>query len=290
MKKLFAAIVLLLTAVVSSASADGIFEYVPADSRVVINVDASALLTRPAVSEVLNSKEAMAKQLKFSEIAGCDIKDLQKAVVAAGDTGKGVVIFSLSKKIDVPAALKKSGVIFTPEQVGGKTIYARDKRSAVCQMADNVVIFGAPDDLKALINGKCGIPADLSGYLSGQKGTSPVWAAFTADNLRGFASLNFAGKEQTDILFAANIEVSRAEDVPQVAAMVQMYAAMFSGIAFSGAPELGEKMVKSLQVNTQGKTITLSLLIPAALAEEVAGYVNECGRKAAEADSKASAK
>ena len=283
MKKLLVAIALVLTAVICAAPC-GIFDYVPADSRVIITIDASALMKRPVVAEVLNSKEAMAKQLEFSAIAGCSIKDLKTAVVAIGDTGKGVVVFHLSKKIDVAAALKKSGVVFTSEKIGGNTVYSRDKRSAVCQMADGTVAFGAPEDLNALIVGKRGCPAEVVGTVSAAKKDHPVWAAFAIDGIKGFAGLDFTGKDQNDILFFANLEVKRAEEVPQISMMVQMYAAMFSGIAFSGAPELGEKVVKSLKVKSQGKTISLTLLIPSGLAQEISGFVNECGRKAAEAD------
>ena len=205
MKKLFFAIVFAVSAVFTAAIAGNMFDWVAYDSQAVIRFDAAELLKRPEAVNFLNSSEAMAKQLAFSSKTGCDIKDLQKAVLCSGGNGKGTLVLKFGKKIDLPAALKGLGADFATSKTGKYTIYTRDERSSVCQLADDLIAFGAQSDLKALITEKRGLPAEFAKFAPANGSYPPVWAAFDIEGVTGTASCTFTGKDNLDQLLSAGL-------------------------------------------------------------------------------------
>lgn len=281
MKKLLFAIALAVSAVFTTASAVNMFDYVPADSAAAVRIDVDALLKRPEVINALNTPEAKAKQLEFSAKTGCNIKDLQKAVIAVGDAGSGTLVLQLSKNIDLAKALKSLGDESGETRVANVVIYFKDPRTAICQLSANVIAFGAVDDLKALISGKRGVPAALKDLLPENGVFPPVFTAFYTGQIKGKASCEFAGKDQKDLLFTSVISFGKAKEAQQFVSMLPMYAGMFSSILFSSAPELGAKVVNALKYDVSAGKVSIRLLIDSELADGIGSMINEMGRKSA---------
>ena len=281
MKKLLFAIALVVAAVCSSVFAGDIADYVSADSAAVVRVDAAALLNHPEVMKAINSSEALAKQLEFSAKAGCNIKDLQEAVISVGMFGDGTLALRLSKKIVIADALKKFGDDFEQIKVDKYSIFVRDSRAAVCQFADDVVVFGSVEDLKKFVAAKRGIPEALKEFIPAKEKLAPVFAAYAVDGLKGNASCNFSGKDKKDLLIYAEFVFKKAKEAKQFVAMLPMYTGMISGMIFADAPELAEKVMQAFKVSVVGNKVIVTLNISAALADEIASMLNELGRNAA---------
>ena len=282
MKKLFFAIVSAVTVASSAVFAGNLFSYVPADSQAVVKIDAASILSRPEAVKVLNDPVAMAKQLEFSSKAGCSIKDLKSAVIAVGDAGSEVFLFELSKKIDVAAALKNLGVENTPAKVGKYTVYQGDQRAAISQISGNIVIVGSPEDVKAALEGQQGMSAELTALAKPFAASTEAiaWLVFDAGkSCKGSAVYKFCGQDKADHDFSAQLILKNAEEAAQTAAMVPMYVGMFSGAIFAQNPELGAKVAKGFKVKTAGSNLELKLNISAALADEIASYMAEQGKK-----------
>lgn len=280
MKKLFFAIVCAVS-FAGSVFAENLYSFVPADSQVVVTVDTASILRRPEAVKVLNDPEVMAKQLEFSSMAGCSIRDLKTVVVAVGNAGNGVILFEMSKKVDVAAALKNLNVKTVAVQVGKNTVYQGEQRSAISQINDNIVIVGSPEDVKNALSAKQGMSEDLTALAKPFFSSSAVaWMVFeSGKSLKGSASYGFCGKDKADHCFAASFIVGSKEEAAQVSSMIPMYAGMFTGMVFAQNPELGAKIVKELKVKTSGSKVMLSLNIPAAMADEISSYAVEQGKK-----------
>ena len=281
MKKLLFAIAVAVTAACSAVFAGDISEYVSADSSVVVRVDVAALLNHPVLMNVINSSEALAKQLEFSQKAGCNIKDLQKAVISVGTCGDGTLALRLSKKIVIADALKKFGDDFKQIEAGKYQIFARDSRAAVCQFADDVIVFGSVDDLKKFVSAKRAIPEALKEFFPANGKFAPVFTAYAVDGFKGNASCSFSGKDKKDLLFAAEFVFKNAKEAKKFAAMFPMYAGMFSSMIFADAQELGAKVMQAFKFSTSGNKVTVTLDISAALVDEIASMLDELGREAA---------
>ena len=293
MKKLFFAIVVALTCVFTIVNAGDLMSFVPADSQAVIKVDASAVFSRPEAAKVLNDPAAVAKQLEFSAKAGCSLKDLKTAVIAVGNTGNGVILLEMAKKIDVAAGLKNLQAKVAESKVGKYTIYQNDMRSAICQVSDNVIMAGSPEDVKCALTEKRGISSAMQELFSkiAVKNGDAAMAVMVFDagkSLKGSAS--YIIRKNNDHFIAGTLKFANREEAKQMSAMMPMYAGMFSGMFFGQNPELGAKVIKNFKVETSGSDVVLSINIPVALVDEISTYAAEQGKRTISAQAEAGVK
>jgi hypothetical protein len=54
-----------------------------------------------------------------------------------------------------------------------------------------------------------------------------------------------------------------------------MYSGMFSGMIFGNDPELGAEVVKNFRVSDSGKTVSMSIYLPAALVDKITVYAQD---------------
>ena len=279
MKKFFTAVLLVIICFVCSAS--GVFEQVPADSSVICRFDIGAVLVRPEVNKMLNTRESLETQLEFAKKAGCSISDITEAVIAIWGDNRTAVLLKLNKNVDVDAAVKKFQA--ADKKLAGKAAYYAINSGAVSQIAGDVVVFASPEDMTAFLASAKGLPAQLKQLSAGfDAPKAPIaWMVFGGKGIKfsGSASYNFAGKNGLDHVISADIVFRKEKEAQQFAALAPMYSGMFSGMLFGADPNLGAEVVKNFRVSDFGKTVRLSIYLPAALVDRITAYAQVQGPK-----------
>ena len=279
MKQLFTALLLICFCFVCSAS--GVFEQVPADSNVVCKINVAEVLKRPEVNKVLNTKEALEGQLEFAKNAGCSIKDIECAVIVMWQDNRTAVLLKLNKSISVEAAVKKFQS--ADKKLVGKAAYYAINSGAVSQLSGDLVAFASPEDMPVFLAAAKGIPENLKTLAAKFAGkNAPIaWMVFGGKGIKfsGNASYGFTGRNNNDHIIASDIVFRKEKNAQQFAMMAPMYSGMFSGMLFGNAPELGAEVVKHFNVNISGKTVSLSMHLPAALVDKITVYAQDQGVK-----------
>ena len=277
---LFAALSLVLVLCTALCGAD-VFSFVPADSIAVVRIDPQTVLKRPEIAKHLNAPEVAAKRLEFAQKAGCSIEDINTAVAACTFSGDGVMLLGLNKKVDLAAAIKKLNVPVSSFKVGSHTMYYGADRSGIAQVASDVIMLGHAGDVREALAGKRGMSPELAQIVKQvSKNSCVAWLAFYVDKeIKGSAIYKFAGKNLADHSLSAEFIFTSEESARQIGAMLPMYAGMVSGMLFSADPELGADVLKSFRTNINGRSITLSLYVPQALAGRIADFAAAQGKK-----------
>lgn len=279
MKKFFTAILLVTVCFICNGS--GVFEQVPADSSVICRINVSDVLARPEVNKVLNTKEALETQLEFAQKAGCSISDITEAVIAIWGDNRTAVLLKLNKSVDVDAAVKKFQT--AEKKLAGKAAYYAINSGAVSQISGDLVAFASPEDMTAFLASPKGIPAslkELSTKFAAQ--SAPVaWMVFGGKGIKfsGSASYGFSGKGNNDHVISADIVFRKEKEAQQFAAIAPMYSGMFSGLLFGSDPNLGADVVRNFRVNNFGKTVRMSIYLPASLVDKITVYAQNQGQK-----------
>ena len=279
MKQLFTALLLICVCVVCSAA--GVFEQVPASSSTICAVNVAELLRRPEVNKVLNTKEALEGQLEFASKAGCNITDIESAVIAIWEENRTAVLLKLNKSIDVEAAVKKFQS--AEKKSVGEAVYYVINSGTISQLSGDLVVFASPQDMASFLSAPKGIPENLKTLAAKfiARNTPVAWMVFGGKSLKfsGNASYGFSGKDNNDHVIMSEIIFRKEKNAQQFAMMAPMYSGMFSGLLFGQNPELGAEVVKQFRVSNSGKTVILSINLPAALVDKVTEYAQVQGEK-----------
>ena len=256
--------------------AGDIFKYVPSGSIAVGRVDLKVLYSRPEVQKALNDADLTAKQAEFAAKTGCSIKDVSEAVVCINEKSKAILLIRLNKNIDAAAALNNYKKSFKVVPAGKFRILQIENDAALCQLDSSTVALGSPADLAILGNTAFGMPESIKKYAGGveNKKDTLCWLIFCQPGSAASCmfSLNFSGSSKQDYDFNAEFIFADAKDAAQFAAMVPMYAGMFSGMFFSARPELGAEIMKNLRVTQPGNSLKINLNVPSALADKILAY------------------
>ena len=279
MKQLFTALLLICVGFVCTAA--GVFEQVPAASSAICTINVAEVLKRPEVNKVLNTREALEGQLEFAKKAGCDIRDINSAVIVIWDDNRTAVLLKLNKTIDVAAAVKKFQN--AEKSMVGKVAYYAINSGSVSQLSGDLVAFASPEDMPSFLAAAKGMPENLKVLAAKLAGNdAPIsWMVFGGKNINfsGNASYGFAGKDKKDHIIAADIVFRKEKNAQQFAMMAPMYSGMFSGMFFGNDPELGAEVVKNFRVSDSGKTVRMSIYLPAALVDRITVYAQDQGAK-----------
>lgn len=291
MKNCLAAIVLFAVVAVVSAAEMTVKKYVPDSAVVAAEINIGALLLNPAVQEVLQQPEYVAKRQKYEEKSGVQLTDLKKVWFFVDGVGRYVTLSSLKKNADLENVFKKAAIPYRKSAVKGQTVFhvtAQTQGGESVEFAElepGILVSGGNGCVVRYLKEKRGNADAVIRVLKKIPAGRPVKVAFVntiknadgsvEDPVQVWLSFDFAGKAQRDMAFQSRFFCGSSEGANMLAARLPMYVMMGSALLFSQMPELGEQIVSCIKYSIDKSIVLVNAVIPEQLGLQISAYIEQ---------------
>lgn len=89
------------------------------------------------------------------------------------------------------------------------------------------------------------------------------------------AKLTSSGKDNRDLLFNSKIEYDNADTAKQSVMTLKNYVTLINEKLSRSNPDLGEKIIESVKIETKDKSVTVKIHLPEAVVEEIKNAILE---------------
>ena len=291
MKRCLAAIVLFAVVAVVSAMETTVRKYMPDSAVVAAEINVAALLRNPAVQEMLNQPEYVAKRQKYEEKSGVQLTDLKTVWFFVDGSGQRVGLFFLNKPADLDKVFKKAAVPYRKSTIKGQTVFHvtgndhGEKSVEIAELAPGVLVSGEKGSVVRYLKEKRGNAESLINVLKKIPADKSVKVAFVntmknadgtvVDPVQVWLSFDFSGKAQRDVAFQGRFFCGSVEGVQMFAARFPMYIMMGSALLFNQAPELGNRVVSCIKKRIEQSDFLVNAVIPEQLGRKISAYLEK---------------
>lgn len=302
MKKLFSALLVVFACALYAADT-GLLSYAPAKSDLLALADIQKILALPDVQKQL-ADPSVVKELAALDEIGIKLGSFKTLLVFHWDdrTGGALRIVdsgALREQLDKSVTGEK-GAAVAARDVNGRRIYrithakSSDKALDMVFVADDVLFFCEVDDLDAYFAAEK-MPAETAAKVAVPE--VEFWACWNnpepspakpdpndIDVRSVMATLSFAGEAKHDLDIRAIGVLGDDKAAAKLGMQIPGFMSLGAGMLFGDDPQTGEKLIKALKCEVEGRTVKVALYLPEDLVKRLVSAAEAAFKDSDKAD------